>query len=168
MGKYLDIARKLEEQRTDSLGGHVENLGLDILDPVKSSERLDFIDHLDETTREYYLNLMEIMQSPKFALDKETAEQKAGAIITRHRQPLQIQQAVHDYKRYGYIKIFSTILGEAVYLAKDERSIKRVPDKNLPVFTEKDLMELDPKELGPEMVKSLLECKVLFGGCIMK
>ncbi len=46
---------------------------------------LTFIDHLTETEREYYLNLLEIMQSPKFGLDRETAEQEAGKIIDEYR-----------------------------------------------------------------------------------
>jgi len=46
---------------------------------------LTFIDHLTETEREYYLNLLEIMQSPKFGLDRETAEEEAGKIIDEYR-----------------------------------------------------------------------------------
>ena len=101
MGKYLDIARKLEKRKAGSLGSHVGNLEPTTFQPVKSVDRVDFIDHLTETEREYYLNLVEIMQSPKFGMDLEAAQQEAGRIIARTRQPLQIQQAIQDYKKYG-------------------------------------------------------------------
>jgi len=168
MGKYLDIARKLEGQRVDSVGSHVENHEPVILEPMESGGQLDFIDHLTETEREYYLNLVEFMESPEHGMGLETAKPEAGRIIARNRQLLQIQQAAQDYKRYGYIKIFSTVLGEAVYLVKHKGVAERVPDQSLPVFTEKDLLELDARELPPELTKTILECKVLFGGSIAK
>jgi hypothetical protein len=35
--------------------------------------------------QQYYLDLLEIMQSPKFGLDQETAEREAGEIIVQYR-----------------------------------------------------------------------------------
>ena len=164
MGKYLDIARKLEEQNASSLGSHVENLKPTTSRPVKSNGRLDFIDHLTETEREYYLNLVEIMQSPKFGMDLEAAQREAGRIIARNRQPLQIQQATQDYKKYGYCQIFSTVLDGPVYLARDREAAERVPDLNIPVYLESDIKAV--KYLPSEEVKLLLEAKLLFGGPI--
>ena len=164
MGKYLDIARKIEEQRADSLCSHVEILGPATFQPVKSSERLDFIDHLTETEREYYLNLVEIMQSPKFGMDLEAAQQEAGRIIARTRQPLQIQQAIQDYKKYGYCQIFSAVLEKRVYLVRDDVAAKKVPDKSLPPFLESDIEAV--KGLSKEEAKMLLEARILFGGPI--
>ena len=46
---------------------------------------LTFIDHLTETEREYYLNLLEIMQSPKFGMDREDAEREARVIVDEYR-----------------------------------------------------------------------------------
>ena len=46
---------------------------------------LTLMGHLTESELEYYLNLLEIMQSPKFGLDRETAEEEAGKIIDEYR-----------------------------------------------------------------------------------
>jgi len=35
--------------------------------------------------QQYYLDLLEIMRSPKYGLDQETAEQEAGEIIDEYR-----------------------------------------------------------------------------------
>lgn len=166
MGKYLDIARKLEERKASSLGSHVENLGSTIPEPVVLGGWVDFTDHLTDTERQYFDDLVEIIQSPKFGLGQEAAEREAGEIIARNRQPLQIQQALQDYRRYGYIKIFSTVLGKAVYLVQNERVAKCVPDQDIAVFLESDLEAV--KSLGKEETKVLLEARILFGGPIKK
>ena len=164
MGKYLDIARRLEEQMVGSLGSHIENLDPATFKPAASGGQLDFIDHLTETEREYYLNLLEIMQSPEFGMDREDAEREAGRIIARNRQPLQILQAMQDYKRYGYIKVYSTVLGKAVYLVKNEQVAKQVPDRILPTFLESDVEAM--RDLGKEEAKFIMESKILLGGRI--
>ena len=46
---------------------------------------LTFIDHLTETEREYYLDLLGIMQSPKFGMDRRSAEREAAAIVAEYR-----------------------------------------------------------------------------------
>jgi len=164
MGKYLDMARKLEQRKADSLGRPVENHEPVNLEPIESAGGLDFIDHLTETEREYYLDLLEIMESPKFGLDRETAEHEAGKIIARHRQRLQSEQAAKDFNRDGYIKIFSTVLNRAVYLARDEPAASQVPDQSLTVFTFGDMESL--KGLEPAEALFLMEAKILFGGRI--
>ena len=49
------------------------------------SPDLTLIDHLTEAEREYYFDLLEIMQSPKFGMVRETAAREAGEIITEYR-----------------------------------------------------------------------------------
>jgi len=78
--------------------------------------------------------------------------------------PIQVNQAAQDYRRYGYVKIFSTVLNRAVYLAKHEQAAKRVPDRDIPVYTESDIEAV--KGLDPEVAKVLLEARILFGGPI--
>ena len=46
---------------------------------------LTFLDHLTEMEREYYFNLLEIMQSPKFGMDREAAEREAEVIVAEYR-----------------------------------------------------------------------------------
>ena len=94
------------------------------------------------------------------------AEQEAAKLMARSKQVLQLPQAVKEYKRYGYIKIWSTVLDEAIYLAKDKETGKRVPDQRLPVFTEEDLKELDAKTLTPQEAKIIMLTKSVFGGSI--
>ena len=164
MGKYLDIARKLEEKKVDSLGSHPEIVESITFELKKSAVNLDFTSHLTETELEYYEDLLEIMQSDKFGMCREDAEREAGRIIARNRHPLQIRQATQDYHRDGYIKIFSTALDSPVYLARDLETAKRVPDEHIPVYLESDIEAV--KYLPPEEVKLLLEAKILFGGQI--
>ena len=84
MGKYLDIARKLEKQKAESLGSPGEHLKSVTPEPVERGG-LDFIDRLTETELEYYLNLLEIMQSEKFGLDRGAAEAEAWEIVDEYR-----------------------------------------------------------------------------------
>ncbi|MCH7499172.1 MAG: hypothetical protein IH886_04070 [Nitrospinae bacterium] len=162
MGRYLDIARKIEKQKAKSLGSHVETRELVTLDPVKSGTL--FADLLTETERQYYHDLLEIMQSKKFGMSQDAAKQEAGRIIARNRQPLQVKQAAQDYKKYGYCRIFSTVLNAVVYLARDQGAAKRVPDQDIPIFIESDFEAV--KGLGKEEAKVLLEARILFVGPI--
>ena len=148
-------------------GGDSENPDLTIIDhlavPAMSMEGgIGFVSLLTEIERGYYLDLLEIMQSPKFGMDRETAEREAGAIVARNRHPLQIKQAAQDYRKNGYIKIFSTVLGQAIYLARDEEAVKRVPDQNIAVFLESDVEAV--KGLTPDEAKVLLEAQIIFIG----
>ncbi len=129
------------------------------------SPDLTLLDQLTEAEREYYHALLEIMESPKFGMDRKTAEQEAGLIITQNRQPLQIKQAAKYYQRYGYIKIFSVLLNQAVYLVRDELAVKRVPDQRLPVYTEAELECL--QGLKQDEAKTIMEGKLVFGGSII-
>ena len=126
----------------------------------------DFINRLTGTERENYLDLIEIMQSPKFGMGRETAEREAGRIITRNHRLLQLEQAAQDYRRYGYIKIFSTILDKAIYLTRDEKAAQSVSDQGIPVFLENEIQAV--KGLSVEEAKVLLEARILFGGPIKK
>ena len=170
MGKWLDRVIERKESK-DNIFGDMPRSSTDKTDKMLTTAettegdgRLDFIGHLTETEREYYLDLLEIMESPKFGMDRETAEREAGRIIARNRQPLQIQQAARDYLKYGYVKIFSTVLDGVVYLARDQGAAKRVPDLNTPVYLESDIEAV--KGLDPEVARIILETKMLLGGVI--
>jgi len=148
-------------------GGDSESPDLTIIDhlaaPAKPVEGgIDFVSLLTEIERGHYLDLLEIMQSPKFGMDRETAEREAGAIVARNRHPLQIKQAAQDYRKNGYIKIYSTVLGQAIYLARDEEAVKRVPDQKIAVFLESDVEAV--KGLTPDEAKVLLEARIIFIG----
>ena len=159
MGKYLDIVRKLEREKSESVGKQVTTMEPDAVEPVKSGAV--FTDLLTPTELGYYRDLLGIMQSDKFGMSQEAAEREAGRIIARNRQPLQIQQAARDYLKYGYVKIFSTVLDGVVYLARDQGAAKRVPNLNSPVYLESDIEAV--KGLDLEITKVLLEARILFG-----
>jgi len=162
MGKYLDIARKLEREKAESIGKQVVPVEPDTLEPAKGAAV--FTDLLTPAELGYYRDLIEIMQSAKFEMSQEAAEREAGRIIARNRQSLQTKQAAQDYKKYGYVKIYSTVLGRAVYLAKHEQAAKRVPNREIPVYLESDIQAA--KGLKPEEVKIILEAKFVLGGRI--
>ena len=85
MGKYLDIVRKLEKQKAESLDSPGEHLESVTHEPVERGG-LDFIDGLTKAEREYYFDLVEIMESPQFEMDRKTAEAEARSIVTEYRQ----------------------------------------------------------------------------------
>ena len=122
------------------------------------------LDRLTDAEREAYQQYIEIVVSPKFNLPMKQAKGEAMQLVTRAKQALQARQAAKDYKRDGFIKIYSTVLSRAVYMAKNEQAAKRVPDKSLPVFLESEVLTC--KGLTTEEVKVLLEAKVIFKGTI--
>ena len=89
--------------------------------------------------------------------------------VLKRRKPeilkaLDISQAVADYKRKGFIKIFSAYLGQSIYLAKDKRVAKNLPDKELPIYLEDELKAL--KDLSLDELRTLHEAKMIFTGKI--
>ena len=77
---------------------------------------------------------------------------------------LDIGQAVEDYKRDGFIKIFSVYLMQAIYLARDEKAASVVPDKTLPIYIESELAAL--RDLNLDELRTLHEAKIIFDGVI--
>jgi len=73
-----------------------------------------------------------------------------------------LEEAVSDYKREGYLKIYSTVLAEEIYLVRGSETAKQVPEKNLPVYRENEIPAL--KDLNPDDLKFLHNGKVIFGG----
>jgi len=122
------------------------------------------ISHLTDGEREVFQEYFEIMTSPKFNLPRDRAEREAFELVTRNRRELQPRQAARDYKLDGYIKIYSTVLEQDIYFAKDERMAKRVLDQSLPVFTEAELECL--QGLKQDEVKTIMEVKIEFDGSI--
>jgi len=166
MGKWLDRVIEKRESK-DKNSGDIPKNNTDNTDTIAVSAKpieggIDFVSLLTETERGYYLDLVEIMQSPKFGMDRETAEREAGAIVARNRHPLQVKQAAQDYRKNGYIKIYSTVLGKAIYLARDEATAKGVPEQNITTFLESDAESV--KKLNKDEIKVLLEARIIFNG----
>lgn len=164
---WRDYEKPTLVEKTEKIPIDIEKTPLIPLIPPKwESKNPDSIilENLTEGEREAYQCLVEIAQTTRFGSDPETAEEIAGSIVTKKYSPFQLGQAVQDYKKYGFIKIYSGFLGKAVYFAKDERAAKRVPNNGLPVFLESDTKAI--KDLAPEEIKLLLEAKILFGGPI--
>lgn len=91
MGKWLDRVIERKESK-DNIFGDMPRSSTDKTDkivvPAKPTEwggRLAFVDHLTETEREYYIDLLEIMESPKFGMDRENAEMQARVIVDEYR-----------------------------------------------------------------------------------
>ena len=167
MGKYLDMARKfVDDQEGVALVEPVDFTEMPPTQPKQEVLKFSLFDHLTPAEKEAFHEYVDLMTSEKFKMPLAEAEQEAAKLVARSKQVLQLPQAVKGYKRYGYIKIWSTVLDEAVYLAKDEKTGKRVPDQRLPVFTEDDLKELDAKTLTPQEAKLIMSTKSVFGGSI--
>ena len=167
MGRYLDIAKGvIREQEAIILDKPSDFDEMPPTQPKQEVLKFSLFDHLTPAEKEAFHEYVDLMTSEKFKMPLAEAEQEAAKLMARSKQVLQLPQAVKEYKRYGYIKIWSTVLDEAIYLAKDEETGKRVPDQRLPVFTEDDLKELDAKTLTPQEAKLIMSTKSVFGGSI--
>ncbi len=167
MGRYLDIAKGvIREQEAGILDKPSDFDEMPLTQPKQAVLKLSLFDHLTPAEKEAFHEYVDLMTSEKFKMPLVEAEQEAAKLMARSKQVLQLPQAVKEYKRYGYIRIWSTVLDEAIYLAKDEETGKRVPDQRLPVFTEDDLKELDAKTLTPQEAKLIMSTKSVFGGSI--
>ena len=167
MGKYLDIAKKFMSDQE----------GVALVEPVVFEEvtshrfnselvKAGLLDHLTRLDREVFNEYVEVMTSNKFKMSLPEAEEEATRLMVRIKQAQQIQQARKDYDRFGYIKIFSTVLNQAIYLARDKRVAKRVPDISLAAFTESELECF--RGLEPNEAKLLMEGKIILGGTVQK
>ena len=77
---------------------------------------------------------------------------------------LQARDAEQRFKLDGHLKIFSTKLGHAVYICRNSDAARRVPLKNIPVFTIDDIMATDGLDENDRLL--ILEAKELFAGVI--
>lgn len=105
-------------------------------------------------------NLKIRSESPISDGTREVLRKRKSEIL----KALDISQAVADYKREGFIKIFSVYLGQSIYLGKDKRVAEKVPDKALPVYLEDELKAL--KDLSLDELRTLHEAKMIFVGKI--
>jgi len=118
------------------------------------------LDNLTETERQAYQGWYDVMVGDKFNMSPERADAEAMALLLKTSRILKIEQASKDYKRDGYIKIFSTKLNRPVYLAKDEPAKMRVPDKSLQVFLESEIQAFNG--LSSDELTLMLEAKAIF------
>ena len=75
--------------------------------------------------------------------------------------PEQIERASADYKRDGWVKIYSDALGQPLYLAEDHEAARRVMDKDIPILVESAIDDM--RGLGPTTAKMILEAETIFG-----
>ena len=75
---------------------------------------------------------------------------------------IHLEEAVHHYRRRGWIQIFSGYLNQSVYLVKN-KSIK-VPDPSIPRYTKEETEAL--RGLTLDELKTLHGAKAIFKGTI--
>lgn len=167
MGRYLDIARRvIREQEAIILDKPSDFDEMPPTQPKQEVLKFSLFDHLTPAEKEAFHEYVDLMTSEKFKMPLAEAEQEAARLVAHSKQALQLPQAEKEYERYGYIKIWSTVLDKAIYLAKNKETGKRVPDQHLPVFTEDDLKALDAKTLTPQEARLIMSTKSMFGGSI--
>jgi len=125
---------------------------------------LSILDHLNETSQEAFQEYINLMTGPKFKMPLEQAREEASQLVLRNLRTLQIQQAAKEYRNQGWVQIYSGVLERSVYLVKDDRAAKCIPDKAIPVYLESDIESV--KNLDPEVAKVLLEARLIFNGPI--
>ena len=168
MGKWISrcIEKNTETNAityTDSMDTVERNFEPASTDSVNHSPVLD---HLTETERQAYQGWYDVMIGEKFNMSPQEAHAEAMKLLIKTSRLLKIDQATQDYKLNGYLKIFSTKLNRPIYLAKDEKVKRRVPDKALKVFLESEIQTL--KGLSSDELTLMLEAKAIFnfGGLI--
>ena len=154
--KYQDIPKR-HTDRTDEIPCSISGEGSEIVGFVPLVN-----ENLTAIERKFYDDLMSLLTGAKYGLSREQAEIEARKTLARTRQVLQVQQAAKDYKRDGYVKIWSTFLKEPIYLVKD-KSV-RVPDPSISSYCQNEVETL--KGLTIDEVKTLHEAKVIFKGSI--
>jgi len=169
MGKWLSRVIEREVISDKKFEGYLEN-NTDKTDKIPEPIVVHVnvsssTPHLTDGEREAFQEYIEIMTSPKFNLPRDRAENEAFELVTRNRRESQAHQATRDYKLDGFIKIYSAVLGQDIYLTKNERAAKRILDKNLPVFTEAELECL--QGLKRDEAKTVMEGKIFFNGSII-
>ena len=166
MGKWLDrvIDRdgEVEEIFLDTPRDHTDKTDKTNIQPRFTGPPL--LTHLTDAEKEAYQEYIEIMTSSKFNLPMEQAKREAMQLVMRAKQSLQARQAAKDYKRNGFIKIYSTVLSQAVYMAKNKQAARRVTDRSLPVYLESEVLACEG--LDREEAKFLLEAKIIFDGVV--
>jgi len=78
MGKWLDRVIERKESK-DNIFGDM---------PKRHTDKTDTIAvpaYFDELDREYFLNLVEFMESDKHRMERETAEREARVIVDEYR-----------------------------------------------------------------------------------
>ena len=77
-------------------------------------------------------------------------------------QVLQIQETAEEYRRKGWVKIFSAYLKTELYLVRDESV--RVPDSSIPRYSQSEVEALEG--LSIDEMKTLHEAKMIYRGTI--
>ena len=133
-----------------------------LIPPPPAGNSTPFHECLTEVEREIWVE--HVRWSIENGTTQERAEVEATEYIcqTRTKNVLHTQQAAADYRRRGWVQIWSTVIGRAVYMAKTAEFAKAVPDKTIPVYLESDVLAC--KGLNREEAKPLLEAKLILGG----
>ena len=88
---------------------------------------------LTPVEREAFREYVDLMVSEKFRMNRKTAEGEALRLVMRSKQARQARSEAETYRRNGYVKMFSTVLNQLIYFAKDEQATQRVPNQSLPI-----------------------------------
>jgi len=176
MGKWIERCEKKNIEL--SLKGNTSSVGIverdfeeglkdSVSTPHRGHDHSVILDNLTETERQAYDGWFTIMTGDKFNMSPEEAHAEAMKLLLKTSRLLKIDQAVKDYKLDGFLKIFSTKLNRAVYLVKDEKVKKRVPDKSLQVFLESEIKGF--RGLSRDEILLLIEARTIlnFNGVIV-
>ena len=116
--------------------------------------------------RELWQRAYNVAIGPNYKMSHDDASRKATNWIVDSINSLQGDKVKENFKHDGYLKIFSTKLGEPIYICRDSIVAKKVPDANIKAFTLRELKALDG--LDDEEALQLIEAKILFDGRLIK
>lgn len=121
---------------------------------------------LTDGERELWQTAYNVAIGPNYKMSHDDASRKATKWLVDSINSLRGDNYTEDFKRDGYLKIFSTKLGQPIYICRDSIVAKKVPESSIKVFTLRELKELDG--LDDEENLLLIEAKILFDGRLIK
>ena len=136
------------------------------LNSQDSQRHPDIWPFLTDGERELWKNAYNVAIGPKYKMSHDDASRKATNWLVDSINSLQEDKVKENFKCDGYLKIFSTKLGEPIYICRDSIVAKKVPELNIKIFTLRELKALDG--LDDEEALQLIEAKILFDGRIIK
>ena len=138
----------------------------DSRDSQDSQRHPDIWPFLTDGERELWQNAYNVAIGPKYKMSHDDASRKATNWLVDSINSLQEDKVKENFKCDGYLKIFSTKLGEPIYICRDSIVAKKVPELNIKIFTLRELKALDG--LDDEEALQLIEAKILFDGRLIK
>ena len=141
--------------------------GISFLQP--KSEELYFAGILSEeipvedflsSEKQAYKGWYDVLTGPNHRMPPKEGHRRALSLLQTSLRTRQANKIKTDFRLDGFVKIWSSYLKQFIYLVRDERKARFVPDKTIPVFTADEIRDFST--LSREDALLLVEAKAIF------